>query len=248
MVDRLFAVLIACAVSCAHALRVCGLEVPSAKLSPASRALDDVNWPDAFPYTKADLTPMMDGNDGLFYVIPKFVQHAGGECRASLTEFYKTILCASELPFRVRARRSPFSATPLCFSFATPVVLIVPTAGPARTATCSTSVHRGRPTIPKGGRAGALSPSASTRSSSPPTRARPSGHGRISTRIPSCPVRARRVPRAPLCGPVACAVWRRRLTPVECSVRACTWCAPPGIDPRGALARACAQSTMRAST
>jgi len=74
------------------ALRVCGLEVPNAKLSPASRALDGFEWPDQFPYTTADLTPMMAGNDQLFYVIPKFVQHAGDECRGSLTEFYDAVL------------------------------------------------------------------------------------------------------------------------------------------------------------
>ena len=75
-----------------HALRVCSIEIPNAKASPASRALDGVTFSEAFPYSQKDLNPMLAGNDGLFYVIPKFVQHAGGECRASLTDFYRTVL------------------------------------------------------------------------------------------------------------------------------------------------------------
>ena len=35
---------------------------------------------------------MMAGNDGFFYFLPKFVQHAGEECRDSLTRF---LLCSS---------------------------------------------------------------------------------------------------------------------------------------------------------
>ena len=76
------------------ALVVCGLDVPHAKLSPASRALDDKTWVgvDTFPYSEKDLSPMMNGNDGLFYTVPKFVQHAGDECRDSLTKFYAAAL------------------------------------------------------------------------------------------------------------------------------------------------------------
>lgn len=75
-----------------HAVAVCGVDVPHAKVSPASRALDSSDWPEAFPYTAKDLTPMMAGNDGFFYFLPKFVQHAGEECRDSLTRF---LLCSS---------------------------------------------------------------------------------------------------------------------------------------------------------
>lgn len=77
------------------ALRVCGLEVANAKLSPSSRALDDYHrdgWPSAFPYSSDDLTPMMAGGDGLFYLLPKFVQHAGEECRSSISECYRSLL------------------------------------------------------------------------------------------------------------------------------------------------------------
>ena len=78
-----------------HAVAVCGVDVPHAKVSPASRALDSSDWPEAFPYTAKDLTPMMAGNDGFFYFLPKFVQHAGEECRDSLTRFYEAVLPAS---------------------------------------------------------------------------------------------------------------------------------------------------------
>jgi len=77
-----------------HALVVCGIDIPHARASPASRALDDVPWPDMFPYSPEDLKPIMAGNDGLFYFLPKFVYHAGDECRASLTNFYEGVLPA----------------------------------------------------------------------------------------------------------------------------------------------------------
>ena len=74
------------------ALTVLGLDVPHARVSGVSRALDDKVWPEAFPYSAKDLTPMDNGNDGVFYFVPKFVQHAGGECRETLTKFYEVAL------------------------------------------------------------------------------------------------------------------------------------------------------------
>lgn len=74
------------------ALTVCGVSIPNARPSPASRALDAMEWPESFPFTEADLTPEWAGNDGAFYTMPKFVQHAGDECRESLTEFYGAVL------------------------------------------------------------------------------------------------------------------------------------------------------------
>lgn len=74
------------------ALTVAGLEVPHARLSPNSRALDGVSWPEAFPYSKKDLTPDWDGKDGMFYALPKLGHHAGEECRSSLTKFYECAL------------------------------------------------------------------------------------------------------------------------------------------------------------
>ncbi|KAL1520038.1 hypothetical protein AB1Y20_023515 [Prymnesium parvum] len=77
------------------ALRVCGLDIAHAKPSPASRSLDGYirdGWPSSFPYSRQDLTPLMAGNDRLFYLMPKLVQHAGEECRAALTDFYAAVL------------------------------------------------------------------------------------------------------------------------------------------------------------
>jgi hypothetical protein len=76
----------------ATALSVGGLEVTHARLSPASRALDFHQWPKAFPYSDADLTPEWAGGDQLFYTLPKFVHHAGPECREALTKFYQIAL------------------------------------------------------------------------------------------------------------------------------------------------------------
>jgi len=72
-------------------LVVCGVDIPNAQASPASRALAE-GWPATFPYSTADLTPQQPGNDGLFYLLPKFVHHAGEECRACLTDFYAEVL------------------------------------------------------------------------------------------------------------------------------------------------------------
>lgn len=76
----------------ATALTVCGVSIPNARQSPASRALDAMEWPESFPFTEADLTPEWSGNDGAFYTVPKFGHHAGDECRASLSEFYGSVL------------------------------------------------------------------------------------------------------------------------------------------------------------
>ena len=81
-----------CHIVHATALVVCGVEVPHARPSPASRALDVMTWPEEFPFSERDLTPEMAGNDGMFYFLPKFAHHAGEECRASLSKFYGCVL------------------------------------------------------------------------------------------------------------------------------------------------------------
>lgn len=68
-------------------LRVSGVDVPHAKESPATRLPD---FPAAWPYDR--LIPQDASNDQLFYLLPKFVQHAGDECRAALTEYYRCAL------------------------------------------------------------------------------------------------------------------------------------------------------------
>ena len=89
---RLVSLLMLALAKRSEALSVCGLEVPNARVSPASRALDGYEWPAAFPYSEADLKPDWAGSDGAFYFLPKLGHHAGDECRASLTEFYGAVL------------------------------------------------------------------------------------------------------------------------------------------------------------
>jgi len=76
----------------ATGLRVCGLDVPNARPSVAASVLDTYVWPSEFPYSRAELTPEQAGSDGSFYLLPKFVHHAGEECRASLRDFYSVAL------------------------------------------------------------------------------------------------------------------------------------------------------------
>ena len=76
----------------ATALVVGGIDIPHAKVSPTSRALDDQTYPDKWPFDARDLTPQDPSDDQLFYLIPKFVQHAGAECRESLTKYYGCVL------------------------------------------------------------------------------------------------------------------------------------------------------------
>lgn len=73
-------------------LLLSGVDIPHAKISPISRALDGVAYPDAWPYAARDFQPEDAGNDGLFYALPKFVHHAGAECRACLTRYYAAAL------------------------------------------------------------------------------------------------------------------------------------------------------------
>ena len=73
-----------------------GVEVPNAQSSPVSRVLDgrsgSLGWPADWPYSDSDLTPEDSSNDQLFYLVPKFVHHAGEECRQSLSDYYACVL------------------------------------------------------------------------------------------------------------------------------------------------------------
>ena len=71
------AVLRALAPALSAALVIGGIDVPHAKVSPTSRALEDQTYPDKWPFDARDLTPQDPSDDQLFYLIPKFVQHAG---------------------------------------------------------------------------------------------------------------------------------------------------------------------------
>mmetsp|Transcript_44559 Transcript_44559/g.100647 ORF Transcript_44559/g.100647 Transcript_44559/m.100647 type:complete len:259 (-) Transcript_44559:212-988(-) len=73
-------------------LVVNGIDIPHARESGISRALDNPRWPDEFPYTARDLTPTDPSDDQLFYLVPRFGHHAGSECRAALTQYYDCVL------------------------------------------------------------------------------------------------------------------------------------------------------------
>ena len=79
----------------AEALVVGGVEVPHARVSTCHRAFDADDWPprkEDWPFTTAELRPADTSNDQLFYIWPKFVQHAGKEAREGLTKFYGCVL------------------------------------------------------------------------------------------------------------------------------------------------------------
>lgn len=73
-------------------LEVGGVEIPNARVSPASRALDEIAWPSEWPHSRQEMTPQDPGGDGLFYLLPRFVQHAGDGARAALEEYYEAAL------------------------------------------------------------------------------------------------------------------------------------------------------------
>mmetsp|Transcript_13282 Transcript_13282/g.43271 ORF Transcript_13282/g.43271 Transcript_13282/m.43271 type:complete len:163 (+) Transcript_13282:176-664(+) len=78
-----------------EALLLSGVEVPHAKESGLSRCLSDgVKYPLASFFTEDELRPWDASNDQLFYLLPKFVQHADERARAGLTEYYRCALPA----------------------------------------------------------------------------------------------------------------------------------------------------------
>ncbi|KAJ8605604.1 hypothetical protein CTAYLR_000057 [Chrysophaeum taylorii] len=69
------------------ALLLSGVEVPHATQSAASRVLSQP-FAERWPYSPDDLIPQDASNDQLFYLVPKFVQHAAEESRSALTTYY----------------------------------------------------------------------------------------------------------------------------------------------------------------
>ncbi|KAJ1448080.1 hypothetical protein M885DRAFT_540394 [Pelagophyceae sp. CCMP2097] len=73
----------------ARGLVFSGVEVPHAKVSGVSRALDlGGAFGEAWPYKAADLVPEDPSSDGLFYLWPKFAHHAAETSRDALAKFY----------------------------------------------------------------------------------------------------------------------------------------------------------------
>jgi SAM-dependent methyltransferase len=54
--------------------------------------LKDVAWAPEFPYTKADFKRQIESADGMFYKMPRLVQHIDDAAIAALTQHYTTVL------------------------------------------------------------------------------------------------------------------------------------------------------------
>uniref|UniRef100_A0A7S2UWM7 Methyltransferase type 11 domain-containing protein n=1 Tax=Fibrocapsa japonica TaxID=94617 RepID=A0A7S2UWM7_9STRA len=69
-----------------------GIKIPHAlKQSRNTLALENVQLPDNFPLSESDLTPEWNGNDGMFYFLPKFVHHADENARKQLEKYYECV-------------------------------------------------------------------------------------------------------------------------------------------------------------
>ena len=99
--------------SAVRMLEVGGVEILNARVSPASRALDEMAWPSEWPHSRQEMTPQDPGGDGLFYLLPRFVQHAGDGARAALEEYYAALLAHAG----ARARPEGAAVLDLCASF-----------------------------------------------------------------------------------------------------------------------------------
>ena len=104
----------------ADALLAGGVEVPHARPSSVSRVLDGreagLGWPVEWPYAARDLTPEDASDDGLFYLFPKFVHHAGEECRQGLTDYYACVLPTSSSASMSSSTKPP-AVLDLCSSW-----------------------------------------------------------------------------------------------------------------------------------
>lgn len=78
----------------ARGLLVGGVEIENARQSAYSRQFDNIEWPAAWPHTAADLTPEDAGRDGLFYLLPRFGQHAADGARTNLEGYYGDVFAA----------------------------------------------------------------------------------------------------------------------------------------------------------
>lgn len=193
----LFIAVLLALMRCTAALNVCGLSIPHARDSPASRALnemesdDSAGWPKSFPYSDSDLKPIMAGNDGLFYLIPKFVQHAGEECRecASLRGRFVRAPCTLK-PEAPKPRAPTLTPAPLRLLQLSPdsTRLRFPTMVTVKSWICAAHGPR---IIPLAGSGSVALLWGSIRSSCSQTRVRPSFVCRTSTKIQHCRSRTR---------------------------------------------------------
>lgn len=101
------AVTLSCLFRTINGLLIGGVDIPHAKISSVTQSLESFKFPNTWPYTPRDLAPFDSSNDQFFYLLPKFVHHAGEESRRALSEYYACVL-----------PKSPTSAVlDLCSSF-----------------------------------------------------------------------------------------------------------------------------------
>ena len=132
--------LVALVAANADALTVCGLDVPHARLSPTSRALDTMDWSGSFPFGERDLTPEWSGNDQMFYVVRRHAQPPHPCARPR--PLYPARSCPNSSSTPAKRRASASNASTRARS------------RPLGAATCWTSARAGPHTTPTDGRGG----------------------------------------------------------------------------------------------
>ncbi|CAH2077573.1 unnamed protein product [Thlaspi arvense] len=66
--------------------------------SPVEQALNNVNWPETFPFKEEDFQRFDETSDSTFYESPRFVTHIDDPAIAALTKYYSKVLPQSDTP------------------------------------------------------------------------------------------------------------------------------------------------------
>ncbi|ESQ54277.1 hypothetical protein EUTSA_v10025782mg [Eutrema salsugineum] len=66
--------------------------------SPVEQALNNVNWPENFPFKEEDFQRFDESSDSTFYEAPRFVTHIDDPAIAALTKYYSKVLPQSDTP------------------------------------------------------------------------------------------------------------------------------------------------------
>ncbi|VVA94786.1 unnamed protein product [Arabis nemorensis] len=66
--------------------------------SPVEQALNNVNWPENFPFKEEDFQRFDESSDSTFYEAPRFVTHIDDPAIAALTKYYSKVLPQSDSP------------------------------------------------------------------------------------------------------------------------------------------------------
>lgn len=70
----------------------------AAGVSEAEQVLQNVQWPEQFPFSKEDFARYDESPDTVFYDAPRFVTHIDDPAIRALTKYYTTALPASNTP------------------------------------------------------------------------------------------------------------------------------------------------------